>query len=64
MAEDEPWYKTFNDVFWAGIFAGLMTLCGLIVRSSLASNCTTVQLCCFKCKREPSVEETTESSPV
>jgi len=61
MAEDEPWYATFNDIFWLTLAGSVFAFFGVALRACLKSRCTNIACCSSKgiisCDRQPIADE-------
>jgi|GEM_PF-4148512 len=62
---EEPWYKTFNDIFFITLATALFGFGGVVVNSVIKSKCRSVSCCwnAFRCERDlENVDQTTDES--
>ena len=61
MAEEEPWYRTFNDVFFLTLAGSVFAFLGVALRACLKSRCSKIKCCSadglIACDREPVADE-------
>jgi hypothetical protein len=53
---EQPWYETFDDVFWLTISGSFFAFLAVMLRACLKSRCTSISMCGLECKRDLSKE--------
>ena len=59
-ADNQPWYETFDDVFWLTIASSFFAFLAVMLRACLKSRCTSISMCGLECKRDLSKEVDTD----
>jgi len=49
---DEPWYNTFDDVFWLTISGSFFAFLAVMLKACLKSRCTAISCLGLECKRD------------
>ena len=57
---DQPWYETFDDVFWLTIASSFFAFLAVMLRACLKSRCTSISCLGLECKRDLSKEVDTD----
>jgi len=52
MSDTEPWYSTFNDIFWLTLAGTLLGGLTMIVNAILKSRCKEFSCCGLRCIRD------------
>lgn len=52
----DPWYNTFDDIFWLTISGSFFGFLAIMLRACLKSRCTSISMCGLECKRDLSKE--------
>lgn len=51
--QEEPWYETFNDIFWLTLAGTLLGGLTMVVNAVLKSRCKEFHCCGLSCIRDP-----------
>jgi hypothetical protein len=52
---NDPWYETFDDIFWLTISGSFFGFLAIMLRACLKSRCTRIRFCGLECNRDLSV---------